>query len=1041
MNCSYSSYTAAPSVTDLETTLIINSLLEDDKKQLINVSKRHFIDNSLDNADQQTAIVTKLLRVSCIFDSVSCATSLVNGDLGPVALVNEVEESSGMTALHLAAESHAARCVELLLKKRARTDIRSKDGRRLLPLELSLSSSRMDVIWNPDEYSVEDLVVILGQKNLTTVKLLSQKTKELDEVAYANAVGGRIVALAALLIVAADKVNESILVLHDSDLGAKEKTTIYECVIREALALGRATKLQRAVKRSSTPTTSQSAEKRELLLLEIELLQLFGAVANGSCTDKKVGQPLILATQAGDEDVIEILLKSKNIDINDADADGNSALHCALKTSMGLSQHVLQNRIVGILLKHGAIASQQNKLGLTALHIAAGSGNSQALEDLIRKEPDCINLKTIMMETPLFFAVKNDHMVCAEVLLRWGANSEVLNLRRERPIDFAKSQDMRFLLKAANTCHTNLAFLNQEKQNASLESDEDISGTCEALLSMVDDNSNTERICSGTKIEVCKYYESHSGCIRGSKCFYAHGEEQHRKMNPGMCMIHASTQEFKSKIFVGGLPFFLDSDSLGGYFEKHFGPIEDARVAEFQTEKQSVSRGFGFVTFKHEKSAAAAVQARFVTIMGKEVEIKSAVPKEVLFAELQKQSAQQQESKHEHQARLGAKIPDERTMEQIISRNAKEEIQTKKITEEMPCRRVTEEATAEKSWAGRLLYGQPKTSSNESQAYLVESLEEKSMPKWLRTFKKWLPRFLKDVYRHPLEGKYALSSLKTDFKAVCGLELDHASLGYSKLSDFLRTLPDLCHVKAGPIGKNGSPNHMVLVPSPPKQKWGALQLSKNGNPSSPVNSASGSNECDLNDSKSPQDLRSVSISSTIERKPTNEVPKGSSSQRDTSTSATSASKKVIDYSTIFSSSKPGLSSGKGNDGGSGGKNNEKGKGLENSKGKNPRPPEDHLVLRWLKGNNNSLFLREYDFSHEYNSCFKQKICFRCKKEEMQWANNPCQHLLWCNVCKRETIEAAAGSEHLCVICDKKVEDIMLISNPEEFPPLSPSDTL
>lgn len=47
----------------------------------------------------------------------------------------------------------------------------------------------------------------------------------------------------------------------------------------------------------------------------------------------------------------------------------------------------------------------------------------------MRKEPDCINLKTIMMETPLFFAVKNDHMVCAEVLLRWGANSEVLNLR------------------------------------------------------------------------------------------------------------------------------------------------------------------------------------------------------------------------------------------------------------------------------------------------------------------------------------------------------------------------------------------------------------------------------------------------------------------------------------------------------------------------------------------------------------------------------------------------------------------------------------
>ena len=94
--------------------------------------------------------------------------------------------------------------------------------------------------------------------------------------------------------------------------------------------------------------------------------------------------------------------------------------------------------------------------------------------------------------------------------------------------------------------------------------------------------------------------------------------------------------------------------------------------AEFQTEKQCVSRGFGFVTFKHEKYATAAVQARFVTVMGKEVEIKSAVPKEVIFAELQKQSAQQRESKHEHQAQLGAKIPDERTKEQIIGSNAKE---------------------------------------------------------------------------------------------------------------------------------------------------------------------------------------------------------------------------------------------------------------------------------------------------------------------------------------------------------------------------------
>ena len=48
---------------------------------------------------------------------------------------------------------------------------------------------------------------------------------------------------------------------------------------------------------------------------------------------------------------------------------------------------------------------------------------------LLVENPDGINSKSEMKETPLFFAVKNDHMDCAELLLSWGANSEVLNLR------------------------------------------------------------------------------------------------------------------------------------------------------------------------------------------------------------------------------------------------------------------------------------------------------------------------------------------------------------------------------------------------------------------------------------------------------------------------------------------------------------------------------------------------------------------------------------------------------------------------------------
>lgn len=129
------------------------------------------------------------------------------------------------------------------------------------------------------------------------MRLLSEKTKEIGQVAYANAVEGRIVALAALLIVAAEKISETVLELRDNDSASKEKVTLYECVVREALSLvGPKTPL-RAAKPTSTATESDNSEKRRLLLLEIELLQLFGAVAENGSTDKKVMSPLIRAAQ------------------------------------------------------------------------------------------------------------------------------------------------------------------------------------------------------------------------------------------------------------------------------------------------------------------------------------------------------------------------------------------------------------------------------------------------------------------------------------------------------------------------------------------------------------------------------------------------------------------------------------------------------------------------------------------------------------------------------------------------------------------------
>lgn len=131
---------------------LLKSIWRDDRVQFLDKSKRLFQkyvnrDNLEDDKNRASrdlsdrSVAGKLLQWCCRFDSVACATALLNGEVGTLPLINEMDEA-GRTALHTAAEAHAARCVELLLRKRARTDIRSKDCCSQLALELCLSGKR-----------------------------------------------------------------------------------------------------------------------------------------------------------------------------------------------------------------------------------------------------------------------------------------------------------------------------------------------------------------------------------------------------------------------------------------------------------------------------------------------------------------------------------------------------------------------------------------------------------------------------------------------------------------------------------------------------------------------------------------------------------------------------------------------------------------------------------------------------------------------------------------------------------------------------------
>lgn len=112
---------------------MIKSVVEDDKPQLLSLQKKKVVTDRI--------IITKLLHLCCAFDAVACATTLLKGEFGLVPLINE-PDSTGLTPLHAAATANAARCVKMLLEKHARTDLKSRDERRLLPLELSLCSTR-----------------------------------------------------------------------------------------------------------------------------------------------------------------------------------------------------------------------------------------------------------------------------------------------------------------------------------------------------------------------------------------------------------------------------------------------------------------------------------------------------------------------------------------------------------------------------------------------------------------------------------------------------------------------------------------------------------------------------------------------------------------------------------------------------------------------------------------------------------------------------------------------------------------------------------
>uniref|UniRef100_A0A0E0MNV5 RRM domain-containing protein n=1 Tax=Oryza punctata TaxID=4537 RepID=A0A0E0MNV5_ORYPU len=681
---------------------------------------------------------TRLLHLACKHDAVQCARLLLEGGHGITASPVDARDQLTRTPLQVAAESHSARCVELLLSKNARTDLKLVDGRPLVALEIALLSRRAQVKWSLDN-SIEDLLSSLQEKDLNAVRLLAEKTREVGEVAYRYAMEGRVTALAMLLLVAEEKISAPVSVVIE---GVRTKKSIYYSIVDEALSMGDA-------------PARDSNERRKALLSEIQLLNQFGAALwRDRNIDKRSLPPLLKAAKVGDVNVTKMLLMG-DVDVNEADPEGNTALHWCLSGSSSTQEP----RIVWLLLKNGARVFQGNKLGLTPVHSAAAKGNYKALQSLLLHAQDCVDTPSKTKETPLFLAVKNGSLDCVKLLLRSGASTKVQNLRKQRPIDVATSQDMRFILTSANVAPWN----RNSHPKKSVTNKESCKEFLEDFVDYDSDDLNGR--FTGIKTSTShRDFRSSNGSAQGGKSKSHCAPKQGSKFVPRPN--HWPKHDYTRKIFVGGLPPSVGAEYLTEFFTAEFGPVEEAVVIGIRMGDRVQSRGFGFVKFKREEDVISAKETHHVYMLGKRVEVKDAVARGSLPAETQKTAS----FRHHN-----PEVP--------------------KVTHHLLDGELKEEHYIRKR----------------------RPLPEKCLPSWFFIFRKWLPGFLADATER-LGDRYPLSSLKGDFRAICRMELDHGTLGYPKLSDFMRSLPGICRMCVVPVG-SGPATHMVLLPPVSRPKY------------------------------------------------------------------------------------------------------------------------------------------------------------------------------------------------------------------------------
>ena len=180
----------------------------------------------------------------------------------------------------------------------------------------------------------------------------------------------------------------------------------------------------------------------------VEALLDFGSSMDAG--DDQLGWgPLHLACSIGNLDIIEMLLRQKECNLNQLLGSG-TPLHVAAGAG---NVHAVQ-----LLLQNGAEIDCLDDCGCTPLHCAAQHGYTAVLEVLLMAGAD-VNKQQNEGATSLYLATYFDQAEVVEMLISYGASLTEADYCGSLPTDVAKQNNNWYILKLLENAVKDITFV------------------------------------------------------------------------------------------------------------------------------------------------------------------------------------------------------------------------------------------------------------------------------------------------------------------------------------------------------------------------------------------------------------------------------------------------------------------------------------------------------------------------------------------------------------------------------------------------------